>query len=121
MNKIIAPVTIGLIFLACLYFLFYRENDALQIHSELESLKTEIEIDIMNEDYNTASKKLIQLVHPSSDYSTIERNNGNDSGFWNNLKKNSGISKYRYNEYWSEQRKLLLDRISKAKKSKGSR
>ena len=116
-NTFLAPITIGLIFIACLYFLFNRENDAQQIHSELESLKTEIEIDIMNKDFNKASKKLINLVHPSSDYSTIKRTNNKNAGFWETLTENSSSNNYRYNEYWSEQRKLLLDRISDLKKN----
>ena len=102
------PITIVLIFICCLYFLFDKENDALQIHSQLESLKIEIEIDISNEEYLTASKKLKNLVHPSSDYSTIKHF---DSGFWDN-------GYYRYNDYWSNQRLILLNKIMDAKKNK---
>lgn len=120
-SSIIAPITIGLIFIGCVYFLFYKENYALQIHAQLESLKIEIEIDINNEDYSAASNKLIKLVHPSPDYSAMEyEDDVNSKGFWNGLVKN-GNSKYRYNEYWKEQRTILLEKVINAKKNQISR
>lgn len=116
MKKMIAPLIIGLIGLGSFYFLYQKEQKDREIHAQLESLRTEIELDISNKDYEVASKKLIKLVHPSSEYSSIEHKMDITSKeFWDDLVKNQS-TKYRYDEYWREQREDLLFEINSAKR-----
>lgn len=85
------------------------------LHNKLMELQTEIELHIVNNELDSASNKLKKLIHPSSESSPIryEDDLTTKEGWSKALNRSS--SNFRYDEYWSAQRSILLQKINEAK------
>lgn len=96
------------------------DDKDLQQHNQLEKLKVEIEMHIANDELDSASSKLKNLIHPSDGLSTIEFDNDlTTKEGWGEALKHSA-STYRYNEYWQEQRTALLEELKSKLHSKNN-
>ena len=75
----------------------------------------EIEIHIANSEIDSTSKKLKRLIHPSSDVSPVRFDDDlTTKESWGEA-INRSSSNYNYDEYWSEQRAILLEEIKGSK------
>lgn len=94
-----------------------KEKD-LQLHQELESIKIQVELHLVNNELDSASTKLKRLVHPSSASSHIEYRDDltTKEGWSEALSRQSNV--YSYNEYWSMQRSELLEDLKNARAAK---